>query len=107
MADNGDTTRRFGDQPDWVTYLLTRVDSLGIAVESLRERFDARDRETTPLAETLEAFRVELRELREGQQTLREGQEALREGQEALRAEMHVELRRLNTKSQDIALGYC
>ena len=92
MADKDETTRRFSDQPEWVAYLLSRVDALtdkaealAVEVSGLRVRFDARERETKPLNETLQAFRAEIRELREGQDKLREGQDKLREGQDQLR----------------------
>jgi len=123
MNDKEETTRKFDDQPEWVRYLISRIDGVtktvdgltktvdGLTTEvfQLRDRLDARDRDTKPLNETLEAFRTELRELREGQETLREGQETLREGQEALREELsqfreevRVEFRRLNAKILDV-----
>ena len=65
MNDKEETTRKFDDQPEWVRYLISRVDGLtktvdGLTTEviQLRDRLDARDRETEPLNETLEAFRV-------------------------------------------------
>ena|SRR5437660_1167266 len=123
MDDKEETTRKFEDQPEWVRYLISKVEGLTTEVSQLRDRLDARDRETKPLNETLEAFRIELRELREGQETLREGQDALRkaqgdlrEGQETLRKgqedlreelgqfreEVRVEFRRLNAKVLDV-----
>ena len=130
MNDKEETTRKFDDQPEWVGYLISRVDGLtktvdGLTTEviQLRDRLDARDRETKPLNETLEAFRVEIRELREGQeslhqgqqelrqgqQELRQGQESLRHGQEELREEFNqfreevrIEFRRLNAKILDV-----
>ena len=123
MNDKEETTRKFDDQPEWVRYLISRVDGLtktvdGLTTEvsQLRDRLDARDRETKPLHETLEAFRVEIRELREGQDTLQKGQEDLRKGQEDLRKgqeelreefgqfreEVRVEFRRLNAKILDV-----
>src|SRR5947199_7639172 len=119
MSNKEETTRKFEDQPEWVRYLIARVDDLTSEVFQLRDRLDARDRETKPLNETLEAFRIELRDLREGQETLREGQETLRKGQEGsregqetlrqgqedlrqefgqFREEVRVEFRRLNAK---------
>lgn len=109
MNDKEETTRKFDDQPEWVRYLISRVDGLTTEVFQLRNRLDERDRETKPLNETLEAFRIELRDLREGQETLREGQETLRKGQEDLRQEfgqfreeVRVEFRRLNAKILDV-----
>ena|SRR5437660_9268902 len=116
MNDKEETTRKFDDQPEWVSYLISRVDGLtktvdGLTTEviQLRDRLDARDRETKPLNETLEAFRVEIRELREGQESLRKGQESLRKGQEELREEfsqfreeVRIEFRRLNAKILDV-----
>src|SRR5437660_592986 len=116
MNDKEETTRKFDDQPEWVRYLISRADGLtktvdGLTTEvfQLRDRLDARDRETKPLNETLEAFRVEIREIREGQEALRKGQEDLREGQQALREEFNqfreevrVEFRRLNAKVLDV-----
>ncbi len=116
MNDKEETTRKFDDQPEWVRYLISRVDGVtktvdgltktvsGLTTEvfQLRDRLDARDRETKPLNETLEAFRVELRELREGQETLRKGQEDLREELSQFREEVRVEFRRLNAKILDV-----
>ena len=109
MNDKGETTRKFDDQPEWVKYLISRVDALTTEVSQLRERLDARDRETKPLDETLEAFRVEIHELRQGQESLRQGQESLRQEQEELREEfkqfreeVRVEFRRLNAKILDV-----
>ena len=116
MNDKEETTRKFDDQPEWVSYLISRVDGLTTELFQLRDRLDARDRETKPLNETLEAFRVEIREIREGQEVLRKGQEDLREGQEVLhegqealreefnqfREEVRVEFRRLNAKILDV-----
>ena len=116
MNDKEETTRKFDDQPEWVRYLISRVDGLTKTVDGLtsevfqlRDRLDARDRKTKPLNETLEAFRVEIRELRKGQETLRKGQEELRKGQEDLRGEfgqfreeVRVEFRRLNAKILDV-----
>jgi chromosome segregation ATPase len=116
MNDQEDTTRKFDDQPEWVRYLISRVDGLTSEVSQLRDRLDARDRETKPLNETLEAFRIEIRELREGQDSLQRGQEDLRKGQEDLRRgqedlradfgqfreEVRVEFRRLNAKILDV-----
>ena len=50
----------------------------------------------------MEAFRIELRELREGQETLRKGQEDLREELGQFREEVRVEFRRLNAKILDV-----
>ena len=58
--------------------------------------------ETKPLKETLEAFRIELRDLREGQETLRKGQDDLREELSQFREEVRVEFRRLNAKILDV-----
>ncbi len=123
MNDKEETTRKFDDQPEWVRYLISRVDGLTSEVSQVRDRLDARDRDTKPLAETLEAFRVEIRELREGQDTLQKGQEDLHEGQDTLqkgqedlrkgqedlreelgqfREEVRVEFRRLNAKILDV-----
>ena len=123
MNDKEETTRKFDDQPEWVRYLISRVDGLtktvdGLTTEviQLRDRLDARDRETKPLNETLEGFRVEIRELREGQESLHQGQQELRQGQESLRKgqeelreefnqfreEVRVEFRRLNAKILDV-----
>ena len=102
MDDKEDTTRKFDDQPEWVGYLISRVDALTTEVSQLRERLDARDRETKPLKETLEAFRIELRDLREGQETLRKGQDDLREELSQFREEVRVEFRRLNAKILDV-----
>jgi chromosome segregation ATPase len=109
MNDKEETTRKFDDQPEWVRYLISRVDGLTSEVSQLRDRLDARDGETKPLNETLEAFRIEIRELREGQDSLQRGQEDLRKGQEDLRAdfgqfreEVRVEFRRLNAKILDV-----
>ena len=106
MDDKEETTRKFDDQPEWVRYLISRVDGLtktvdGLTTEvsQLRDRLDARDRETKPLNETLEAFRIELRE---GQETLRKGQEDLREEVGQFREEVRVEFRRLNAKILDV-----
>jgi septation ring formation regulator EzrA len=109
MNDKEEMTRKFDDQPEWVRYLISKVDGLTTEVSQIRDRLDARDRETKPLHETLEAFRIELRELREGQKSLREGQETLRKGQEDAREELNqfreevrVEFRRLNAKILDV-----
>ena len=137
MNDKEETTRKFDDQPEWVRYLISRVDGVtetvngltktvdGLTTEvfQLRDRLDARDRETKPLNETLEAFRVEIHELRQGQESLRQGQETLRQGQQELRQgqeslrqeqeelreefkqfreEVRVEFRRLNAKILDV-----
>ena len=109
MNDKEETTRKFDDQPEWVKYLISRVDGLtktvdGLTTEviQLRDRLDARDRETKPLKETLEAFRIELRDLREGQETLRKGQDDLREELSQFREEVRVEFRRLNAKILDV-----
>ena len=130
MNDKGETTRKFDDQPEWVKYLISRVDALTTEVSQLRERLEARDRETKPPNETLEAFRVEIHELRQGQESLRQGQESLRQGQDSLRQgqqelregqesvrqeeeelreefkqfreEVRVEFRRLNAKILDV-----
>ncbi len=109
MNDKEETTRKFDDQPEWVRYLISKVEGLTTEVSQLRDRLDARDRETKPLKETLEAFRIELRDLREGQETLRKGQETLRKGQDDLREELsqfreevRVEFRRLNAKILDV-----
>ncbi len=102
MNDKEETTRKFDDQPEWVRYLISKVEGLTTEVSQLRDRLDARDRETKPLNETLEAFRIELRELREGQETLRKGQEDLREEVGQFREEVRVEFRRLNAKILDV-----
>ena len=102
MNDKEETTRKFDDQPEWVKYLISRVDALTTEVSQLRERLDARDRETKPLNETLEAFRVEIHELRQGQESLRQGQEELREEFKQFREEVRVEFRRLNAKILDV-----
>jgi len=109
MNDKEETTRKFDDQPEWVKYLISSVDALTTEVSQLRERLDARDRETKPPNETLEAFRVEIHELRQGQESLRQGQESLRQEQEELREEfkqfreeVRVEFRRLNAKILDV-----
>ena len=109
MNDKEETTRKFDDQPEWVSYLISRVDGLTTELFQLRDRLDARDRETKPLNETLEAFRVEIHELRQGQESLRQGQESLRQEQEELREEfkqfreeVRVEFRRLNAKILDV-----
>ena len=109
MNDKEEMTRKFDDQPEWVGYLISRVDGLtktvdGLTTEvfQLRDRLDARDRETKPLNETLEAFRVELRELREGQEALGKGQEVAREEFNQFREEVRVEFRRLNAKILDV-----
>ena len=109
MNDKEETTRKFDDQPEWVGYLISRVDALtktvdGLTTEviQLRDRLDARDRETKSLNETLEAFRVEIHELRQGQESLRQGQEELREEFKQFREEVRVEFRRLNAKILDV-----
>ena len=102
MNDKEETTRKFDDQPEWVRYLISKVEGLTTEVSQLRDRLDARNRETKPLNETLEAFRIELRELREGQETLRKGQEDLREEVGQFREEVRVEFRRLNAKILDV-----
>ena len=102
MGDKEERTRKFDDQPEWVGYLISRVDALTTEVSQLRDRLDARDRETKPLNETLEAFRIELRDLREGQETLRKGQDDLREELSQFREEVRVEFRRLNAKILDV-----
>src|SRR2546427_13296456 len=102
MNDKEETTRKFDDQPEWVRYLISRVDGLTTEVFQLRDRLDERDRETKPLNETLEAFRVEIREIREGQEVLRKGQEELREEFKQFREEVRVEFRRLNAKVLDV-----
>ena len=91
MNDKEETTRKFDDQPEWVRYLISKVEGLTTEVSQLRDRLDARDRETKPLKETLEAFRIELRDLREGQETLRKGQDDLREELSQFREEVRVE----------------
>ena len=102
MSDREDTTKRFSDQPEWAVYLVSRLEALATSVGELRtevaqirDRLDARDRETRPLNETLEGFRIELRELREGQRELREEQKAMRE-------EMNTEFRRLHAKFREL-----
>ena len=109
MNDKEETTRKFDDQPEWVRYLISRVDGLtkmvdGLTTEvfQLRHRLDARDRETKPLNETLEAFRVEIHELRDGQESLRQGQQELREEFNQFREEVRIEFRRLNAKVLDV-----
>ncbi len=102
MNDKKETTRKFDDQPEWVRYLISKVEGLTTEVSQLRDRLDARDRETKPLNETLEAFRIELRDLREGQETLRKGQDDLREELSQFREEVRVEFRRLNAKILDV-----
>ncbi|OLD24581.1 MAG: hypothetical protein AUJ04_08955 [Acidobacteria bacterium 13_1_40CM_3_55_6] len=102
MNDKEETTRKFDDQPEWVRYLISKVEGLTTEVSQLRDRLDARDRETKPLKETLEAFRIELRDLREGQETLRKGQDDLREELSQFREEVRVEFRRLNAKILDV-----
>jgi len=102
MDDKEETTRKFGDQPEWVRYLISKVEGLTTEVSQLRDRLDARDRETKPLNETLEAFRIEFRDLREGQETLRKGQDDLREELSQFREEVRVEFRRLNAKILDV-----
>ncbi len=102
MDDKEERTRKFDDQPEWVGYLISRVDALTTEVSQLRERLDARDRETKPLNETLEAFRVEIHELRQGQESLRQGQEELREEFNQFREEVRIEFRRLNAKILDV-----
>ncbi len=102
MNDKEETTRKFDDQPEWVRYLISKVEGLTTEVSQLRNRLDARDRETKPLKETLEAFRIELRDLREGQETLRKGQDDLREELSQFREEVRVEFRRLNAKILDV-----
>ena len=109
MDDKGETTRKFDDQPEWVRYLISRADGLtktvdGLTTEvfQLRDRLDARDRETKPLNETLEAFRVEIRKLREGQESLLKGQQELREEFNQFREEVRIEFRRLNAKVLDV-----
>jgi len=102
MNDKEETTRTFDDQPEWVRYLISRVDGLTTEVSQLRKRLDERDRETKPLNETLEAFRVEIREIREGQESLRKGQEDLRQEFGQFREEVRVEFRRLNAKILDV-----
>ena len=102
MNDKEETTRTFDDQPEWVRYLISRVDGLTSEVFQLRKRLDERDRETKPLNETLEAFRVEIREFRDGQESLRKGQEELREEFRQFREEVRVEFRRLNAKILDV-----
>jgi len=102
MNDKEETTRKFDDQPEWVRYLISKVEGLTTEVSQLRDRLDARDRETKPLNETLEAFRIELRDLREGQETLRKGQDDLREELSQFREEVRVEFRRLNAKILDV-----
>jgi len=102
MDDKEETTRKFEDQPEWVRYLISKVEGLTTEVSQLRDRLDARDRETKPLNETLEAFRIELRDLREGQETLRKGQDDLREELSQFREEVRVEFRRLNAKILDV-----
>jgi len=102
MNDKEETTRKFDDQPEWVRYLISKVEGLTTEVSQLRDRLDARDRETKPLKETLEAFRIELRDLREGQETLRKGQDDLREELSQFREEVRVEFGRLNAKILDV-----
>ena len=102
MNDKEETTRKFDDQPEWVRYLISRVDGLTTEVFQLRNGLDEVDRETKPLNETLEAFRIELRDLREGQETLRKGQEDLRQEFGQFREEVRVEFRRLNAKILDV-----
>ena len=102
MNDKEETRRKFDDQPEWVRYLISKVEGLTTEVSQLRDRLDARDRETKPLNETLEAFRIELRDLREGQETLRKGQDDLREELSQFREEVRVEFRRLNAKILDV-----
>ena len=102
MNDKEETTRKFDDQPEWVRYLISKVEELTTDVAQLRDRLDVRDRETKPLNETLEAFRVEIREIRDGQETLRKGQEDLREVFNQFREEVRIEFRRLNAKILDV-----
>jgi chromosome segregation ATPase len=75
MADTDDTTHKFSDEPNWLTAILQ---NLFAEVAQLRESVEARNRETRPLAETLEAMRVDIQQLKDGQESLRNGQESLR-----------------------------
>ena len=80
MNDKEETTRKFDDQPEWVKYLISRVDALTTEVSQLRERLDARDRETKPPNETLEAFRVEIHELPKGRRVCAKGRRVCAKG---------------------------
>jgi len=71
MADTNDSTRKFGDEPDPLGQILTRIEDLSNEVTQLRESVEARHLETRPLAETLEAIRVDIRQLYDGQEELR------------------------------------
>jgi chromosome segregation ATPase len=100
MGDE-EPTRRFDEQPEWAKELRAEV-------MRLHERFDARDRQTKPLHETLEAIRVELRELREGQAKLSEGQAKLSEGQAKLseeQARLSEEQARLSEEQARLSAG--
>ena len=64
MNDKEETTRKFDDQPEWVRYLISKVEGLTTEVSQLRDRLDARDRETKPLKERIAALGAELDVLR-------------------------------------------
>jgi len=75
MPNTDETTRRLMEEPDGLKGILQNV--LG-ELAQLRERFDARDRETKPLGETLEAIRVDVQQLRKGQDQLGHDMNVLR-----------------------------
>ena len=78
MANTDETTRKFEDEPDRLTEVLIKLESLSSEVARLRESVESRNRETRPMPETLEAIRVDIGQLREGQEELRNGQEEIR-----------------------------
>ncbi len=54
MNDKEERTRKFDDQPEWVGYLISRVDALTTEVSQLRERQEE-------LREEFKQFREEVR----------------------------------------------
>ena len=68
MANTDDTTQRFRNEPDGFKEILQNVVA---ELGQLRESVEARNRETRPLGETLEAMRVDIKQVKDGQDELR------------------------------------
>jgi predicted RNase H-like nuclease (RuvC/YqgF family) len=79
MANSEDTTRKFDEQPVWLALVLDKIETVKVEVgqlrgevTELRESVEARNRETKPLGETLEAMRVDIQQLKDGQVEFRD-----------------------------------
>ena len=84
-----DLTKKLPEQPDArLEELFRLVQSIGTEVSKLRQDFDARQRDTQPLGETLQLIRADIAQLQEGQNQLQEGQNQLRADVTQLRTDM-------------------